>query len=113
MVQELVSAFLKKIGCRVEIASSGEQAVSAYVGAKSEGRPFDLVILDLTVPGGMGGISALRALKDVDPAVRAIVSSGYSEDPIMADPRAFGFVASLAKPYRFEQLTALLREIFG
>ncbi len=113
IIQELAIAFLAQTGCRAEVAANGKDAVSAYAKAMTEGQPFDLVILDLTVPGGMGGQDALQALRKIDPGVRAVVSSGYSEDPIMADPKAFGFVASLAKPYQFEQLTTVLRGIFG
>jgi CheY-like chemotaxis protein len=103
---------LTALGCRVEAVADGRHAVAVYEKSLTEGKRFDLVILDLTVPGGLGGKDTLQALRTIDPAVRAVVSSGYSADPIVADPKAFGFVASLGKPYQLDQLTAMLRSIF-
>ena len=109
----LAAAFLAQVGCQAAVAANSQAAVTAYAKALADGQPFDLVILDLTLPGEPGGIDTLRTLKALDPAVRAVVSSGYSQDPVMADPQAFGFVASLEKPYRFAQLRGLLQRIFG
>ena len=67
-------------------------------------KRFDLVIFDLTVPGGMGGKDALAELLKIDPGIRAIASSGYSNDSVMANPRAYGFCTSLPKPYEIPEL---------
>ena len=78
---------------------------------RAEERPFDLVVLDLTVRGGMGGAAALTHLKAIDPGVRAVATSGYSNDPIMADHAAHGFVGRLEKPYLVEELATLLSAV--
>jgi DNA-binding NarL/FixJ family response regulator len=76
--------------------------VRSYAEAQAAGRPFDIVVLDLTVPGGMGGKDALAELRSIDPNVCAVATSGYSQDPIMSDHQAYGFVAVLPKPYDVE-----------
>ena len=85
-----------------------------YREALASGKPFDLVIMDLTVPGAMGGKEAIQALIQVDPRVKAIVSSGYSNDPIMADFRSYGFSGVVRKPYRLRELSEeVLRVLSG
>ncbi|MBI2399883.1 MAG: response regulator, partial [Deltaproteobacteria bacterium] len=78
--------------------------------AMAEGRPFDLVILDLTVPGGMGGKETMKKLMELDPKVRAIVSSGYSKDMILAEYKKFGFSGVIAKPYRVSDFSRVVKE---
>ena len=78
---------------------------------KTSGRPFKAVILDLTVPGGLGGKSTLEELLDIDPHVVGIVSSGYDADPVMTDCKHYGFSAAIAKPYRFAELSKVLEEV--
>ena len=72
---------------------------------------YDIVILDLTIPGGMGGKEIVKRMKEFDPKVKAIASSGYSDDEIMSRPKEFGFDASLAKPYAIEALSKILQEL--
>jgi CheY-like chemotaxis protein len=107
-VRRAAAALLEKLGYEVACAASGEEALESYRAASEAGRPFAVVILDLTVPGRMGGKECARHLGRLDPSVRAIVSSGYSTDPVMANHEAFGFVGVLPKPYRVEELTAAL-----
>jgi DNA-binding NarL/FixJ family response regulator len=85
--------------------------VEAYRRALESGRPYDVVVLDLTVPGGMGGQETLEALRKVNPEVRAIVSSGYSNDPVMARYRDYGFDGMVAKPYKMEDLAVAIRRV--
>jgi len=83
-----------------------------FVQAHGSGQAFAAVILDLTVPGGMGGKEALARLLEIDPQVKAIVSSGYSDDPIMADFQKYGFSGVIAKPYKISELGKILHEVF-
>ena len=109
-IRELARIFLRRLGLECEPAVDGAQAVQKFQEARAAGRPFDLVLMDLTVPGGMGGREALELLKKIDPGVRAIVSSGYSQDPVMANYRAHGFMGILPKPYDLDQLRQVLEE---
>ena len=82
-----------------------------YVKAKEAGRPFDAVIMDLTIPGGMGGEEAIGRLKEIDPAIRAIVSSGYSNDPVIANYTEYGFCGMVTKPYTVVEFAKILHEV--
>ena len=108
LVRELLRSMLGALGYEVETVEDGEGALAAYKSARQMGTPFDIVLLDLTVPGGMGGKEAMRRLFEVDPNVCAIVSSGYSNDPIMASFADFGFRGVLVKPYEMEELSRIL-----
>jgi CheY-like chemotaxis protein len=104
---------LMRMGYTVDYAGEGNEAIARYQQAREAGRPFAAVILDLTVPGGMGGKEAIGKLLAIDPAVRAIVSSGYSEDPVMADFRAYGFRGVAIKPYRIRELSEVVAAVIG
>jgi PAS domain S-box-containing protein len=109
-IRRAASALLRQEGCLVETSADGAEAVRLYAEARDAGLAFEVVVMDLTVPGGVGGAAAITQLLALDPGVIAIVSSGYSEDPIMADPARYGFAAALAKPYTSE---ALRRSLAG
>ena len=111
ILQELVAAMLEHLGYEVTCAAHGEEAVALYTEAKQAGREFDVVIVDLTVPGGMGGHETLRQLLIIDPGVKAVVSSGYSNDPIMAEHRRHGFSGVIAKPYQMAELSQVLQGV--
>ncbi len=104
VIRRFADKALTSFGYQVEPVADGQQAIERYREARAEGHPYDGVILDLTVPGGMGGRETMQALLAIDPAVRAIVSSGYSNDPIMADFKAYGFCGCITKPYQVEDL---------
>ena len=108
VIRNLSNELLRVLGHDVEVAQHGQEAVAAYRSAMAAGRPFDVVILDLTIRGGMGGVETVRQLLAVDPAVRAIVSSGYSDDATMADHLAHGFKGFLKKPYSVAALQKAL-----
>lgn len=113
MVREVALEFLEHLGYEGTAVEAGEEAVAAYRDAREAGRPFSAVIMDLTIPGGMGGKEAVRRLHDLDPGVRAIVSSGYSNDPVMADPVRFGFRGVIAKPYRMRELREVIEGVLS
>jgi len=108
VVREVTGELLRSLGHEVDFADRGEAAVMRYKTAMAEGRPFDIVILDLTVRGGMGGVEAVKKLLKLDPNVKAVVSSGYSDDAVTADYRKQGFAAFLKKPYNIEELQSTL-----
>ena len=109
MVREIAAAMLQELGYEVESAADGVAAIALYEQARAQGRPFSAVIMDITIPGGMGGKEAIRELLAIDPGVRALVSSGYSNDPVMADFAEHGFCAVIPKPYRLADLAAALK----
>lgn len=106
---EMVAAMLEHLGYEAITARDGHEAIRLFVEARDAGRPISAVIMDLTVPGGMGGHEAAQRLRQLDPDVRLVVSSGYSNDPIMADCGSYGFVGSIAKPYQLEELEETVR----
>jgi PAS domain S-box-containing protein len=109
-IREMARFLLNRLGFEAELAADGAEAVRMYQTAQSGGQPFDLVIMDLTVPAGMGGQEALERLRQINPDVKAIVSSGYSSDPVLANYRSHGFRGMVAKPYQLDDLTRALRE---
>jgi len=113
VIRRMAVLMLKRLGFEVECAVDGAEAVAKFRMARAEGKPFTLVVMDLTVPGGMGGRDAIMLLKAIDPDVRAIVSSGYSSDPVLANYRAHGFCGVVAKPYRIDDFIQALREAFA
>jgi CheY-like chemotaxis protein len=109
MVRDAVGSMLKRIGFeRVEFASDGEEAIKLYEKAMTSGEAFDVIIVDLTIPGGMGGLEAMEQLRKLDPEVKAIVSSGYANAPIMSNYEKHGFCAVVAKPYTMSELSKVL-----
>ena len=110
-IRDLALQMLSKIGYEVSVAHDGDQAIEMYRQAQKSGKPFDTVIMDLTVPGGMGGKEAIRKLKKLDPNVKALVSSGYSNDPIMSNFRDYGFQGVVKKPYRIQDMSDALRSV--
>jgi len=107
-VRFIAGILLKRLGFVAEFAETGSEAVRLYQHAIAEGRRYHAVILDLNVPGAMGGLEAVQQLKGIDPEVRAYVSCGNPFDPVMDDPSAFGFNGAINKPFMPEHLQILL-----
>jgi PAS domain S-box-containing protein len=113
LIRNVSSAMLRQLGYEPHTAQDGEEAITLYLQAQKEGRPFDLVIMDLTVPGGMGGKEAMAHLRQLDPQIKAVVSSGYANDPIMARFREYGFCGVAPKPFGLPDLSRLLQMILN
>ncbi len=104
---------LEEMGYTVDYAIEGKEAVELFQRALERGERYAAVILDLNVPGGMGGVVTLAKLRAFDPAVKAFVCSGYENDPVMIDYAAHGFCGAIAKPFRYEDMVAAFRQVFG
>ncbi len=113
MIRELAGEVLTHLGYEVEFAQNGSVAVELYRNALETGNPFDAVILDLTVRGGMGGKKTMNKLLQLDPHVRGIVSSGYSQDSGITDFRKYGFKGVVVKPYTLEELSQKLTRVLN
>jgi PAS domain S-box-containing protein len=111
IVQRVLGKMLSYLGYRPDFAKDGEEALNMFVAAQEAGQEFEAVILDLTVPGGMGGREAMEKLLMIDPHVKAIVSSGYFDDSVMADFQSYGFSGVICKPYKIDELGRTLNEI--
>jgi CheY-like chemotaxis protein len=102
---------LQFLGYEAAFAREGMAAIELYKQEKEAGRPFDLVIIDLTIPDGMGGRETIERLRSYDPGVKAVVSSGYANDPVVQDFASCGFSGRLTKPYRINEMKALLEDM--
>lgn len=111
LIRQILAQTLKSADCEVTQTADGAEAVARYQEAMQHGQPFDLVVMDLSIPGGMGGAAAMERIRHLDPDVRAIVSSGYSDDPIMSRYLDFGFRAVLPKPYNPLELRELVDQL--
>jgi CheY-like chemotaxis protein len=107
-VRETLAQVLQHLGYTVGFAESGEAAIASYREEHEAGRPFDAVIMDLTISKGMGGLETMQRLRAIHPGIKAIISSGYAHDQAMADYRAFGFCGVIPKPYTIDKLSELL-----
>jgi CheY-like chemotaxis protein len=110
IILDVTHEVLTFLGYTVVFAKEGAAAIELYKKEKAAGHPFDLVILDLSVPEGMNGREAIEKLHAFDPNIKAIVSSGYSNDPVMQDFASYGFSGRLTKPYRIPEIKSLLEE---
>jgi len=111
MVNETLCWMLEEVGYTVESARDGDEAIWLYKKSLGSSSPFDAVVLDLTVRGGMGGKDAIVKLLEIDPNIKAIASSGYSNDPIISDCRQYGFKDAIAKPYDIKRLSDMIKRI--
>jgi signal transduction histidine kinase/CheY-like chemotaxis protein len=111
MVREVLGKMLARLGYEAELAGDGGEAIEIFTQAQGFGQAFAAVILDLTVAGGMGGKETMARLLEIDPQVKAVVSSGYHDNPIMANFQQYGFSGVMAKPYRISELSKILQEV--
>ncbi len=112
LIASLLERMLGRLGCLAETVPDGQTALSSWKRSRDAREHFDLLIMDLTIPGGMGGEEAIKRFIELDPEVKAVVSSGYTTGQVMANHRAYGFIGILTKPYKIEDLASLLNEIF-
>lgn len=110
-VREALGATLEFMGYTVAYASNGHEALDKFTAKDTSGHPFDVVVMDLTIPGGMGGVETISELRKFAPKVKAIVTSGYSNNPVMSQHKHFGFDGVLRKPCKIEELSKLLQDL--
>ncbi len=113
LVNQVITDILGKLGYKVEIAYDGREALGKYKSAKNSGTPFDAVIMDLTIPGGLGGKETIEKLLKIDPRVKAIVSSGYSGDPVLSEFEKYGFKGRVTKPFSIAALSETLYQVLN
>jgi len=113
IIREMLYNMLNLAGYEVELTADGAEAIERYKKAKESGQPFDAVIMDLTIPGVMGGKEAIKELIKIDPKVKVIVSSGYATDPIMSEYNKYDFSAVVTKPYSVAHLEKTLHSLLG
>jgi PAS domain S-box-containing protein len=113
LIRDLAGEMIEALGHKVELAEHGEEAIRKYEAAMESGNPFDIVILDLTIRGGMGGRETIERLFSVNPKIKAIVSSGYSYDNAVSDYHNYGFCARLTKPYKLQELSDTLNKLMS
>jgi CheY-like chemotaxis protein len=111
IILDMVSDLLGHLGYESVVVTDGEKAIEAYVTALKEDRPFRCVVMDLTIPGGLGGEETIKRLRAIDPEVVAIASTGYSNSPVVSDPQKYGFKGILPKPYDAEKLSDILNDL--
>jgi CheY-like chemotaxis protein len=111
VIRVMLSKQLMGLEYEVEAAEDGSEAIRLYESASGKGNPFDAVVMDLTITGGMGGKETIKRLLEIDPEVRAIVVSGYANDPIMANYKKYGFSSVLPKPHEIHELDEALQKV--
>jgi two-component system cell cycle sensor histidine kinase/response regulator CckA len=113
IIREMLGKMLPLAGYEVDLTSDGAEVIERYAEAMKGGKPFSAVIMDLTIPGGMGGKEAIKKLLKIDPDAKVIVSSGYATDPIMSEYKEYGFSAVVTKPYSVAEIEKTLNNILS
>ena len=112
-IRYLTSTMLESLGYKFDLVSNGDDAVKLYKRYLNIGRPYDIVIMDLTIVGGMGGEQTFRVLRDLHPEVRAVIASGYDNDEMLRQFLDMGFYGYLNKPYRVGDLGRVIKKVLG
>ncbi|MEW6527619.1 MAG: PAS domain S-box protein, partial [Spirochaetota bacterium] len=112
-IYEVASHMLDIYGFEVDWVETGEKAIVKYKASITSGNPYDLIIMDLTVPGAMGGVQAVQEILEINPGAKVIVSSGYSNDPVMSHFKEYGFKGVIAKPYKIEEIIKVINEVLA
>jgi CheY-like chemotaxis protein len=111
IIRKIIVKMLECLGYQVTACANGAEAVALYKAAKDSGRQFEAVIMDLAIPGGMGGKEAAQYILAIDPDARLVVSSGYYNDPVMADFKSYGFCSVMPKPYKISDIAEVLSDL--
>lgn len=111
IVADIAEQMLQYLGYDSNVVQTGEEAIKDYREAFEAGEPYSLVIMDLNIPQGMGGIEAVKHILEIDPNARVVVSSGYSDDSIMHEYKNYGFAGSMGKPFDIQGLKAVLQTV--
>ncbi|MEQ8152283.1 MAG: ATP-binding protein [Smithellaceae bacterium] len=111
-IRDMTGKLLESMGCQVTIVNDGVQAIDQYKKARAANQSYDLVILDLTIKGGMGGVQTMEELLKIDPQVKAIIFSGFNDDPVIENYSNYGFLAALTKPFTRKEIQAVLEDNF-
>ena len=112
MVRKVSGGLLSSLGYEVLLAIDGDEAIKLYKENMSQEK-IDAIIMDLTIPGGMGGKDAVKEILQLDPEAKVIVSSGYSNDPVMANYMDYGFCAAIVKPYQLQNLKHVIAQVLA
>ena len=113
MVRDVAQGMLTRLGHEVVLANDGQEAIQLFEDAKESAEPIDCVVMDLTIPGGMGGKEAVQAILSIAPEAKVVISSGYSNDPIMASYREYGFSGAVVKPYKLKDLARIVEKVLS
>jgi len=111
IILDMTREVLKFLDYDVMFAKEGSEAIALYRREKAAGAPFDVVILDLSVPYGLGGKETIQELRKIDPRVKSVISSGYVDDPVVQDFSSYGFDERLTKPYKIPDLKNILEQL--
>jgi DNA-binding NtrC family response regulator len=110
---KVIEQMIKRMDCKVDFAANADEALALFRKALKKGVPYDAVLLDLTVADGIGGKEVVQMMRDIDPAVKAVAVSGYSNDPVFAEFRQYGFAGALEKPFRLKEFTESISRLVG
>lgn len=111
MVREILGEMIKMIGYKTELAKNGNEAIENYVNSKNTDEPVDAIIMDLSIVGGMGGEETAQKLLELDPEAKLIITSGYSNDPVIENYKDYGFKDAIIKPYNMKELKESLQRV--
>ncbi len=113
VMQDIMTKFLEHLGFSSKVAGEGKDAIELFIQEKNSGVPFDALIFDMTIKGGMSGKDAIQEIRKINPSIPAFAMSGYSDDPAISRPELYGFNGSLSKPFKIEELQELLAQFFS